>query len=396
MGELPLHLRRQLLSSKYRQKIERHPNHPLIKHIEPCWQFEYLKGKNVGKPFGYRLQCKIGKESMEKISPSAFPPWLFCTPMISTELSSQLKKSDHPIQLQQQSLELIHTKWSNQLHIYTDGSKVPDKGISSAAFYVPHFSIYQGKRLSNFTSSYRAELAAIILALEWVEDINIYTGVIIFSDSLSGLLSLQRQNDEPFITEILTITTKLKYKGIDIYFEWIPGHCGVIGNEIADACAKAALSNKIEICNKLTLSEIKQLILQSSKILWQERWNQSNSALKELHPSVTSQYICNVGRQQETTLHRLRVGVVGLNQDLLRLGIHPTGFCDRCHEIETVRHYLIDCPKYIIERAMLLSELNESESGQIMEYLKKRDPGIQKAILRFVSRTKRFNQGNGN
>ena len=57
----------------------------------------------------------------------------------------------------------------------------------------------------------------------------------------------------------------------------------------------------------------------------------------------------------------------------LRLGIHPTGFCDRCPEIETVRNYLIDCPKYIIERAMLLSELNESQPGQIMEYLKKKE-----------------------
>ena len=153
----------------------------------------------------------------------------------------------------------------------------------------------------------------------------------------------------------------------------------------------STLSNKVEIYNQITLSEIMQLISQSSTMLWQERWNQTNSALKELQASVTSKYICNQGRQ-ETTLHRLRVGVMGLNQDLLRLGIHPTGFCDRCPEIETVRHYLIDCPKYIIERAMLLSELNESQPGQIMEYLKKKDPVIHKAILRFVSRTIRFSK----
>ena len=146
MGEPPLDLRRQRLSSKYRQNIERHVNHPLEKHIKPCWQFDYLKGKNVSKPFGYRLQSKIGKEIiLEKIFPPVFPPWLFCPPTISTELTEIIKKSDHPIQQQQSSLELIHTKWSNQFHIYTDGSKVPEKGISSSAFYVPFLHIIKGK-----------------------------------------------------------------------------------------------------------------------------------------------------------------------------------------------------------------------------------------------------------
>ena len=227
--------------------------------------------------------------------------------------------------------------------------------------------------------------------MQWIENLNVYTGIVIFSDSLSALLALKKQNQEPTILEILTITTNLKYKGIDIYLEWIPGHCGIAGNEIVDSCAKSALSNKIQIHNQISLSEIMQVITQSSKMIWQTRWNQSNSALKELQPSVSSTYQCNLGRQ-ETILHRLRFGVSGLNQDLFRLGIHPTGYCILCPEIETVRHYLIHCPKYIIERAMLLVEINESQSEKIMEYLSKRDPGIQKAFLRFVSRTKRFSK----
>ena len=62
MGELPLDLRRQFVSSKYRQSIERSPNHPLPQNIGPCWQFDYLKGKDfLSKPFGYRTQSKIKK-----------------------------------------------------------------------------------------------------------------------------------------------------------------------------------------------------------------------------------------------------------------------------------------------------------------------------------------------
>ena len=96
--------------------------------------------------------------------------------------------------LRQCSLELIHTKWFNYLQIYTDGSKAPDKCKVSAAFYVPEYKYIEKKRMQDESSVYRAELAAIILAL--------HTGAVILSDSLSSLLSLKTQKDDNFITEI--------------------------------------------------------------------------------------------------------------------------------------------------------------------------------------------------
>ena len=187
------------------------------------------------------------------------------------------------------------------------------------------------------------------------------------------------------------MTTHLKSKGVDIYVEWIPGHCGIKGNEMADFHAKAALVKKIEVNNNLNMSEMKSLIITSSKLLWQERWNKTNSYLKTFQKDVNEQYICSLERQHSTIIHRLRFGVLGLNQDLLRLKIHATGFCNRCpSEIETVKHFLVHCPNYIIERAMFLTEINESQPEKIMEYLKKSESNIQRAIVRFVHRTKRF------
>jgi len=41
------------------------------------------------------------------------------------------------------------------------------------------------KRLQNFSSSYKAELVAIILALNWIEQFdNLYVGIVIFTDCL--------------------------------------------------------------------------------------------------------------------------------------------------------------------------------------------------------------------
>ena len=94
---------------------------------------------------------------------------------MSIELSEKVNKHENPSYLRQRSLELFSNKWPIQLHIYTDGSKVPNFGISSASFYVPAFSFQQAK-LADHTSSFRAELAAIVLALNWLENINVYVG----------------------------------------------------------------------------------------------------------------------------------------------------------------------------------------------------------------------------
>ena len=114
-------------------------------------------------------------------------------------------------------------------------------------------------------------MAAIVLALQWIEETNIYTGAVIFSDCLSALTALKHFSDESFVTEIFIITTRLKYRGIEIALEWIPGHCGIVGNEKADFYAKKALTQEIEMHNKLTLFEKTSLILYSLKLLWQER-----------------------------------------------------------------------------------------------------------------------------
>ena len=53
-GELPLDLRRQMLSAKFKLSIKRIQDHPILPHIQPCWQFEYLTDKSTNKPFGYR------------------------------------------------------------------------------------------------------------------------------------------------------------------------------------------------------------------------------------------------------------------------------------------------------------------------------------------------------
>jgi hypothetical protein len=53
---------------------------------------------------------------------------------------------------------------------------------------------------------------------------------------------------------------------------------------------------------------------------------------------------------------RLRFGHTLLNNTLFLYGKHPNGLCDTCNEKENVKHYLMDCSKYLDERQIILDE----------------------------------------
>ena len=124
--------------------------------------------------------------------------------------------------------------------------------------------------------------------------------------------------------------------------------------------------------------------------MWQDRWNLSRCNLKKVQPFVINLYICNLNRFHASIIHRLRYGIIGLNADLLRMKIHPTGNCEHCNKVETIHHFLTECPKYIIERAMLLVEAGISDTSEINRLLRSSEIDTQRALVRFVLRTKRL------
>ena len=265
--------------------------------------------------------------------------------------------------------------------------------VAAAAFWVPTFNIKQYKRLTYAASSMKAELAAIILALTWIDQlVDLHTGVVIFTDSLSGLMAIQNLKNDNFVDEIWTQITHLSYKNIHVSFEWIPAHCGLQHNETVDYYAKMALSCRIEIVNKKTFHSEKMKIIQKINKIWQEEWQESNTPLRQIQPTVPPNYQLALTRQEETIIHRLRVGIIGLNEELFKLGRHESGHCNNCQEMETMEHFLTSCPHYIIPRSMLLTETDLMETDSFMTtLLKSKSPYIQRALIRFIHRTNRLN-----
>ena len=47
----------------------------------------------------------------------------------------------------------------------------------------------------------------------WIDQLDLYTEAVIFSDSLSGLMAIKNANDINFVNEILTLITHLQSDG---------------------------------------------------------------------------------------------------------------------------------------------------------------------------------------
>ena len=98
------------------------------------------------------------------------------------------------------------------------------------------------QRLPDNASIFTAELKAIDLALDAVSESE-DREIIIFSDSLSVLLSLKNKKlDNPLIINVLHSLHTLSTAHNTFVFCWIPSHIGIHGNEKTDMAAKEALS----------------------------------------------------------------------------------------------------------------------------------------------------------
>ena len=126
--------------------------------------------------------------------------------------------------------------------IYTDGSAEGGtrNGGSAAVITINDPSSAQiiqtlRKRGRRITCSYEEETAAMIEAVKWARRVD-GDRVLIVTDSqslFSALASVEPNPEIAHLKKMLTETT-------NVQLQWVPSHCGIPGNELADEAVNEA------------------------------------------------------------------------------------------------------------------------------------------------------------
>ncbi|KAJ4429612.1 hypothetical protein ANN_21798 [Periplaneta americana] len=234
--------------------------------------------------------------------------------------------------LKQLSLETINIRYppQNWLHLYTDGSLISREQGASASVTCCLFSLYRS--LGYGTTSFDGEIIAISECLRnLLCHINKFRNAVILSDSKAAILSIVSKHTPSSQTaEITKMLSQLISLNKRIVFQWIPSHCGILGNENVDALAKKGSTATYRPVTKSTYYSVKRFIkstyldFNKQNLITQSQGKKWNS----LHQNP--QLILDLPRKSSVAAFRLATGHDCLAKHLHRIGIYISPLIAHC------------------------------------------------------------------
>ena len=247
--------------------------------------------------------------------------------------------------------------------LFTDGSK--KDSFSPVGFSVVDYTAKNDEpeiwkySLPPEVSVFRAELLAILKAVEIISKKPGLEHYGIYSDSKSSLLTLENPfSDDPTAIQIQNL---IKKGQLNILFAYVRGHQSIEGNELADVSAKEAINDqKAEKVNWTTPPNIKEFAKNRTSLLWKEMFNNSITAPwtrrfftdnnKENQEKLGIMRSLCSNRKEETLLYRSLSGHIPTNSYLYRFNIKDVPKCKYCDAVETIDHVLYECSRFMYER----------------------------------------------
>ena len=220
----------------------------------------------------------------------------------------------------------------NWARVYTDSSATNATTNGGTGVYIEYpngekqsMAIPTGLHCSN----YKAEEEALLHAANYINnnaEAHENIQVVFLTDALSVLQALSNNKLPQLERTIYSI------KSLKTVVQWIPSHCGIIGNEKADKLAKEGAKQDQEE-NAVSFTEMKTII-------------------KSLHNTPQQQDSYHqLSRPEQTIIFRLRTGHNRLNQHLYRvMKVIPSPMCP-CGETEqNTEHFLQTCKLHLAQR----------------------------------------------
>lgn len=279
---------------------------------------------------------------------------LLLCPVVDTSSGEALR--DHSVSVTNSLFQdLFKEDLLNLFPFYTDGSKSPNARFTGFAFATVDGDIRRLFRAASFVSSFCLEAFAIIECLNFMETFD-FSSFTIFSDARTVLLALE-MNFKPTKSSYLILQIRERINSLREIGKavkvWIPGHCGVRGNEIADSLAKEAVRTGRDTQLRIPVNEFRNI--------WKEQlfedfnsWAVASSAIKgafffgNFHNKSKRTWFESgkFNRKTIVVTNRLRSGHSSLRSNLYRFKIVDTPFCTICGVMETSDHVFWSCSRY--------------------------------------------------
>ena len=124
----------------------------------------------------------------------------------------------------------------------------------------------------------------------WIKSDNReFSDYVIFSDSLSALRAIEETNSvrKDLVNKIIYVNKILIDRGLNIIYEWVPAHVGIVGNEKADTNAKKSLhDSSVGININMNYKELTLITTIFLHKIWQNKWNNKINSHHNIHPLI--------------------------------------------------------------------------------------------------------------
>lgn len=265
------------------------------------------------------------------------------------------KKCTSTKTLKQLALGRLHSQYKDHRKIYTDASK--DDAQCGVGVFDDRTKFKLSFKLENTVCTMSAELEAILIALQYMERNNI-EGAVILTDSKSGCEFIKSQLEEVERCEIIQIIVE-KAMRQRTCIQWIPGHVGLAGNEIADSLAKAGLHSNVIANNRLLPQDAYNWIkndvfadLQQWYVNYTQELGKGRKFFKIQTGINPTSWFHNLplNNSETRTLNRLLAGHDFSPYWLSKLKIKDDLYCDYCDCLNTSEHIIFECVKHLLPR----------------------------------------------